>query len=116
MRRRSITGPLILILLGVVFLTRNLWQEVPLFQWISMYWPFILIAWGVLRMIEVAIEAARSKPLPSGGLSGGEVALIILLCVVGSGMYAADRHGVHFPPFGNTGLEMFGENMRWNAN
>jgi len=33
-RRRSITGPLILILLGVMFLTRNLWQEVPLFQWI----------------------------------------------------------------------------------
>jgi len=30
-----------------MFLTRNLWQEVPLFQWISMYWPFILIAWGV---------------------------------------------------------------------
>jgi len=107
--RRSLTGPLILILLGVMFLTRNLWQEVPLFQWISMYWPFILIAWGVLRLIEVLIEASRSKPLPSGSLSGGEVALIILLCIVGSGMYAADRHGVHFPPFGNTSLEMFGE-------
>jgi len=70
-RRRSITGPLILILLGVMFLTRNLWQEVPLFQWISMYWPFILIAWGVLRLVEVLIEASRSKPLPPGGLSVG---------------------------------------------
>ncbi len=109
MRRRSLTGPLILILIGVAFLTRNLWQEVPLFQLISQYWPFILIAWGVLRLFEVLIEAARSKPLPSGGLSGGEVALIILLCIVGSGMYAAERHGVHFPPFGTTSLEMFGE-------
>ena len=109
MRRRSITGPLILILIGVLFLTRNLWQEAPLFQLISQYWPFILIAWGVLRLIEVLVEASRSKPLPSGGLSGGEVALIILLCIVGSGMYAADRHGVHFPPFGTTSLEVFGE-------
>ncbi|HVP48830.1 MAG TPA: DUF4097 family beta strand repeat-containing protein [Bryobacteraceae bacterium] len=107
--RRSLTGPLILILIGVAFLTRNLWQEVPLFQLIAQYWPFLLIAWGVLRLLEVLIELSRSKPLPSGGLSGGEVALIILLCIIGSGMYAADRHGVHFPPFGNTSLEVFGE-------
>ena len=107
--RRSLTGPLILILIGVAFLTRNLWQEVPLFQLVAQYWPFLLIAWGVLRLLEVLLEAARSKPLPSGGLSGGEIALIILLCIIGSGMYAADRHGVHFAPFGTTSLEMFGE-------
>jgi len=107
--RRSLTGPLILILIGVAFLTRNLWQEVPLFEMLARYWPFILIAWGVLRLVEVLIEAARSKPLPSGGLSGGEVALIILLCVIGTGMFAAERHGLNFAPFGNTSLEMFGE-------
>ena len=107
--RRSLTGPLILILIGVAFLTRNLWQEVPLFQLVAQYWPFLLIAWGVLRLLEVLLEAARSKPLPTGGLSGGEVALIVLLCVIGSGMYAADRHGMHFAPFGTVGLEMFGE-------
>jgi len=83
--RRSLTGPLILILIGVAFLTRNLWQEVPLFQLVAQYWPFLLIAWGVLRLLEVLLEAARSKPLPTGGLSGGEVALIVLLCVIGSG-------------------------------
>jgi DUF4097 and DUF4098 domain-containing protein YvlB len=108
-RRRSLTGPLILILVGAAFLTRNLWQDIPMFQLISLYWPFILIAWGVLRLLEVLLEASRSKPLPSGGLSGGEVALIILLCIVGSGMYAADRHGVHLAPFGTTSLEVFGE-------
>jgi len=115
MRRRSITGPLILILIGVLFLTRNLWQEAPLFQLISLYWPFILIAWGVLRLIEVLVEASRSKPLPSGGLSGGEVALIVLLCIVGSGMYAADRHGVRLAPFGTTSLEVFGEQYDYRS-
>jgi hypothetical protein len=107
--RRSVTGPLILILIGGAFLMHNLWQDLPLFQVIAQYWPFLLIAWGVLRLLEVLFEAARSAPLPSGGLSGGEVALIVLLCVIGTGMYAADQHGIHLPPFGNTSLEMFGE-------
>jgi DUF4097 and DUF4098 domain-containing protein YvlB len=113
--RRSLTGPLILILIGAAFLTRNLWQDVPLFRLISLYWPFILIAWGVLRLVEVMVEAARSKPLPTGGLSGGEVALIILLCIIGSGMYAADRHGLHLAPLGTTGLEVFGEEFDYHA-
>jgi len=106
---RSVTGPLILILIGGAFLMHNLWQDLPLYQVIAQYWPFVLIGWGVLRLLEVLFEAARSAPLPSGGLSGGEVALIILLCIIGTGMYAADRHGIHLAPFGTTGLEMFGE-------
>ena len=115
MRRRSLTGPLILILIGVAFLTRNLWQDIPVFQLISLYWPFILIAWGLLRLLEVLLEAARSKPLPSGGLSGGEVALLILLCIIGSGMYAAHRHGVHLAPFGATSLQWFGEEFDYRT-
>lgn len=107
--RRSITGPLILILIGGAFLMHNLWQDLPLYQVIAQYWPFLLIGWGVLRLLEVLFEAMRSAPLPSGGLSGGEVALIILLCIIGTGMYAADRHGIHLAPFGTTSLEMFGE-------
>jgi DUF4097 and DUF4098 domain-containing protein YvlB len=115
MRRRSLTGPVILILIGVAFLARNLWQEVELFRLISLYWPFILIAWGVLRLIEVLVEATRSKPLPSGRLSGGEVALIILLCIIGSGMYAADRHGLRLPPFGGPGMDVFSEHYDYRA-
>jgi len=112
--RRSIAGPLILILIGLAFLFHNLWQDLPLFQLAARYWPFILIAWGVLRLAEVLVEVMRSGPLPSGGLSGGEVALIILLCVIGSGMYAVDRHGVRLAPFGATGLEMFGEEFDYH--
>ncbi|HKW96783.1 MAG TPA: DUF4097 family beta strand repeat-containing protein [Bryobacteraceae bacterium] len=115
MRPRSITGPLILILIGVLFLARNLWQEIPLFQLFARYWPFILILWGVARLIEVLVDAAGEKPIRQRGLSAGEVMLIVLLCIIGSGMYAADRHGVHFPRWGNTGLEMFGEQFDYHA-
>lgn len=109
MRRRSITGPLILILIGVLFLTRNLWHQMPLFPLLAMYWPFVLIAWGLLRLIEVLVEAGRGKPVRSG-LSGGEVALVILLCFIGSGLYAANRHGYpgRFGPLGARSLELFG--------
>ena len=46
MRRGSVIGPLILIGLGVLFLFRNLWPEIPLVDLISRFWPFLLIAWG----------------------------------------------------------------------
>ena len=109
MRHRSITGPLILILIGALFLTRNLWHEIPLFSLISLYWPFVLIAWGGLRLIEVLIEAGRNRPIRSG-LSGGEVALVILLCLIGSGFYVAHRHGYpgRFGPLSVRSMELFG--------
>ena len=45
MRRGSVIGPLILIGLGVLFLFRNLWPDIPLVELISRFWPFLLIAW-----------------------------------------------------------------------
>ena len=57
MRRNSAVGPILLILIGVLFLSRNLWQQIPLFDLLAHYWPFILIGWGVLRLVEVAVLA-----------------------------------------------------------
>src|SRR5690349_8083150 len=91
MRRRSITGPLILILIGALFLWNNIRPDVPIWNLISLYWPFFLIGWGLLRLIEIAASAAAEKPLPRG-MSGGEVVLIVFICVIGSGMYTARNH------------------------
>ena len=66
MRRRSITGPLILILIGVLFLTRNLWQEIPLFE---LSGPLLAVHSDRLGRAAAGRSAdrgdARSKPLPS---------------------------------------------------
>ena len=72
MRRRSVTGPLLLLLIGGLFLWRNLHPETPIFDLASQYWPFLLIAWGVLRLIEVVVSPARRGP----AFSGGEVVLV----------------------------------------
>ena len=65
MRRGSVIGPLILIGIGGLFLLRNLWPEIPLVDIIAKYWPFVLIAWGGLRLIEILMWAIMSKPIPA---------------------------------------------------
>lgn len=106
MRRRSITGPLMLLLIGGLFLWRNLHPETPVFDLLAQYWPFLLIAWGVLRLIEVLLSRDGRYP----GFSGGEVVLIVFACILGSGLWEGRRHGIHF----NTGgIEMFGETFEY---
>ena len=105
MRRRSIAGPVILILVGVLFLLYNLRPDFPISDLIAVYWPFLLILWGVIRVAEVLTAHLQGRP-QRRGFSGGEVALIVLICLVGSAIYSAHRHGFHF---GVRGLEMFGE-------
>lgn len=97
MRRGSVIGPLILIGLGVLFLFRNLWPEIPLVELISRFWPFLLIGWGVIRLIEILFWSMTGKPLPRDGVSGGEWALIFVICIVGATMYTAHNAPAWFP-------------------
>ncbi len=111
MRRRSIMGPLILILIGGLFLAYNLRPDLRILDLLTLYWPFLLIFWGGVRLIEVLIARSRSERIRST-LSGGEIALIVVLCVLGSAFYSAHRHGLHI----NTrGLEVFGEEYSYDV-
>ena len=105
MRRRSLAGPLVLILIGGLFLWNNLRPDIPLWELLSQYWPFFLIAWGVLQLIEIGAAAAGNRPMPRG-ISGGGIVLVIFICLIGSGMFVVQRHGWHITP---GRLEMFGE-------
>ncbi|HLK67394.1 MAG TPA: DUF4097 family beta strand repeat-containing protein [Bryobacteraceae bacterium] len=102
MRRKSMTGPLLLLIVGGLLLLNNLHPEAPLFDMFARYWPFVLIAWGLLRLVEVLSWRDRGY----SSFSGGEVWLIILICVIGSGLYQAHEHGIRF---NGRGLDMFGE-------
>ena len=89
MKRSSVIGPLILILLGAVFLLKNMMPDLPVLDFLARAWPFILIAWGGLRLMELLWWFSRGRALPSNGLSGGEWFLVVLLSVFGSGLYLA---------------------------
>src|SRR5204863_490521 len=72
---------------------------------LSQYWPFFLIAWGVLQLAEIAAAAATNRPVPKG-MGGGSIVLVVFICLIGSGLFMVHRHGWHITP---GRLEMFGE-------
>jgi DUF4097 and DUF4098 domain-containing protein YvlB len=94
MTHRSITGPLILVVIGVVFLLNNLGHDIPIWTFISDYWPFLLIGLGVIRLAEVLIQVSRGSELnPSAG-GGGWIFWTIMLCII-MGVWDAGRNGIH---------------------
>jgi DUF4097 and DUF4098 domain-containing protein YvlB len=111
MRRRSLIGPLLLMLIGAFFLLRNIHPEWASFEIIASYWPFLLIAWGLIRLLEILFWRLTSKPLPSRGISGGEWTLIVFLCLIGSGLFFLHGRVSRLPPLfvGDRSLEFFGE-------
>ena len=68
MTPRSVTGPLIILVIGAFFLINNLRPDLISFSNIGDYWPFLLIAAGVIGLIEVLFHASRgATPRPSTG-------------------------------------------------
>ncbi|HSW49003.1 MAG TPA: DUF4097 family beta strand repeat-containing protein [Bryobacteraceae bacterium] len=110
-RRHSIVGPMILILLGALFLAENLQPEWISFRMIAIYWPYVLIAWGLLRLTEILYWRLSAKPVPLKGISGGEWTLIVLICLIGSGLHQFHLRAPGLPRIFTTGkgIEMFGE-------
>ena len=84
--RRSLVGPLVLILIGVLFLLGNMhvvaWGSIGL--WFARWWPAILIAIGAVKLVEYYIAQQRGYRAP--GIGAGGVLLIIFLCLFGFGV------------------------------
>jgi DUF4097 and DUF4098 domain-containing protein YvlB len=108
--RGSIIGPLILITIGVLFLLRTVWPGFSVFEVFAVYWPYLLIAWGVLQIIEISVRARGRRPIPGNGITAGGWFLVLLICLVGFTMF--EVHGpdtwwrrVSF----SQGMDWFGE-------
>ena len=111
MRRHSLIGPFVLILIGLLFLFRNIHPEWVSFELIAKYWPFLLVAWGLVRLIEVFVWHFSTKPITGGGVSGGEWVLIVFICVIGSLAFLVHGRIPSWAPFVSMGrsAELFGE-------
>ncbi len=81
--RHSIFGPLVLIAIGVLFLLRNRLPGFDAYRLIAHYWPALLIVWGIVRLVEHYTEPGV------GGLSGGEVALLVVVIIFGLALTAS---------------------------
>src|SRR3979490_2111433 len=76
---RSIAGPVVLILVGVLFLLLTL-GVLDRFSFVAIYgryWPALLILWGVIKLIEH--ERSKQAGLPSRGIGAGGVFLALFI-------------------------------------
>jgi DUF4097 and DUF4098 domain-containing protein YvlB len=82
MRRRSLLGPIVILLIGTMFLVRNFRPDIPVWHLFSQYWPLLLIAIGLLKLVQNLGPQDPAIP-PRPLVSGGEVFLLITLCFLG---------------------------------
>jgi DUF4097 and DUF4098 domain-containing protein YvlB len=109
-QKGSIAGPLILIAIGVLFLFHAISPNFPIADVVAQYWPYLLIAWGVIQLIEISIRALSGRPLPVSGISGGGWALVLLICFVGLATFEVRRTDNWWRRVGfEHGVQVFGD-------
>ncbi|HLH06219.1 MAG TPA: DUF4097 family beta strand repeat-containing protein [Terriglobales bacterium] len=89
--RRSLGGPVILILIGVVILlvkTRVISGSLVA-HWFAHYWPLLLILIGIIKLIEYYFDKERGAP--ARGVGAGLIILVIILIVFGLMASSAER-------------------------
>jgi DUF4097 and DUF4098 domain-containing protein YvlB len=94
--RSSLFAGLLLILLGVIFLFDRMYPGFEIGRLIRLYWPVLLILWGVAKLLDQLSTRGTGQPRPSL-LSGGEAALLVLLAIVLSSFVFRDWIRDHFP-------------------
>jgi DUF4097 and DUF4098 domain-containing protein YvlB len=104
-------APLILITIGALFLANNIRPGISVMDIIARFWPYVLICWGGIRLLELAYTAVRGRPLPPSGISGGEWVLVVFITLIGSGVYTINKHVGWWSPMHIRikGVEVFGD-------
>jgi hypothetical protein len=113
--RRSISGPLIVIAIGVLFFLNNFYPG--LFTWRSMasYWPFFLIGFGVIRLMEVLTAAGHAQPIATSRGPRGGIVLLVIGCVAFWGMSKASHHRWRGGPMHFNSVRMFGDSFDFDV-
>src|SRR4051812_14029975 len=116
--RRSLFGPIMLILIGVGLLAiiRGMVTPRAALQFFAEYWPAVFIVWGVVKLVEY-LKAQRDG-VPAPGIGGGGVVLLVFLTLVGFAATGTNRF-VHSSGFRDMRDEIdFGDdemNDWWNG-
>lgn len=110
---RSISGPIVLIVIGILFLL----EQMGVLQWGNLgelfahYWPLLLIFFGLVKLIEHMAAQRTGGPSPGLGVGGAIlVVAIIFWGLIASQAARVDWHGLRdtfqiddndFPFFGH---------------
>ncbi|HET7207991.1 MAG TPA: DUF4097 family beta strand repeat-containing protein [Terriglobales bacterium] len=93
-RRRSFAGPVVLIVLGIVFLlgTMGVLHWYNLGSVYAQYWPVLIIIWGVIKLVEH--QRAQQEGFRPSGIGVGGV--FLLLFVITTGLIASQVRKVNW--------------------
>jgi len=84
-----------------MFLARNLGYPIPVWNGIVRYWPVLLIAWGLFKLVDFfGLEAGRQA---HSLFSGGDIAAIVLVILFGSLITLSANLSPHLGKFFQTG-------------
>jgi|HubBroStandDraft_1064217.scaffolds.fasta_scaffold02316_7 hypothetical protein len=86
-RSSSITGALIMIALGVVFLMANVRPGIDPWRIIFRYWPLILIFIGIGKIFDSFILRDRGASSGAGEMSGASIAIMVLFVIFGFALW-----------------------------
>jgi DUF4097 and DUF4098 domain-containing protein YvlB len=117
-QRRSVAGPVVMILLGVVLLltTMHVLQPQPLLRWFGTYWPALIILWGVIKLLEY--QRAQREGLRPTGIGAGGVVLLIFLILFGLSATQASRFNWdeirNHIDLGDNDITLFGHNYNYD--
>jgi DUF4097 and DUF4098 domain-containing protein YvlB len=116
--RRSFAGPIILILIGLMFLLGNLhvipWRSLG--HYFARWWPVFIILWGVIKLIEYALAQRQNRRTVTFGAGG--IVFLVFLIVIGLVASGVDRvaNTVNWGELGDRGVfgEVFGQAYTFN--
>jgi DUF4097 and DUF4098 domain-containing protein YvlB len=113
-RPRSITGPLILLAIGVFFLINNLRPDLISLSRIGDYWPFLLIAAGVIGLVEVLFHVSRGVTPPPRPFYGAGIFWVLVLGLIIA--TASRNHNLRIGRFDSPGVSIFGSDFDYDIN
>jgi DUF4097 and DUF4098 domain-containing protein YvlB len=96
-RPRSVIGPLIIVLLGILILLAQLGRISlsNVAEWYARWWPLVLVAAGVILLAEWALDSrgrSGTQPYRRRALGGGTIFLLSVLISLGITSRAAYQH------------------------
>ncbi|HEX4278207.1 MAG TPA: DUF4097 family beta strand repeat-containing protein [Bryobacteraceae bacterium] len=113
MRPRSVTGPFVLLAIGVFFLINNIRPDLISLSRIADYWPFLLIGAGVIGLVEVLFHASRGAAVPPRPIAGGSIFWILILGIFI--ITVSRNHNFRFGGFDAPGVSVFGSDYDYDV-
>jgi DUF4097 and DUF4098 domain-containing protein YvlB len=106
-RKASITGPVILVTVGVIALLIETGRVsgYAVWEWYARWWPLLLIIVGLISLAEYFLD--RNNPYAGRRSAGGIVFLIFIFGFIAWGGHSARYWGPFSEQFGNNGDDLF---------